>query len=214
LKSGRSSSSSINYREYRRVFIGRCHELIKLGHGRLDPSRYKSADEWTITGDLNAAIEAVCDDPPASIKKWVQFYHPSEESPVNSPFRSGKRRQKVDIQIVSAFNRPRARFLCEAKRLCRVPVHPVSVYLGPEGLGCFISGAYAREQPDGGMLGYVQSDSEAHWLNEIKKREEKMKTLKSGPNPVSAIPGCVNSEHNRPSVGESINIFHTMLMFQ
>lgn len=129
------------------------------------------------------------------------------------PGRSGKHRQKVDIRIVSAINQPRARLLFEAKRLCTKPAHPVSVYLGPKGLGCFTAGEYAHDQPDGGMLGYVQSETEAQWLVQIEQRLKKTGTLKSGPSAVPTIPNCVCSEHERPSVGDSINIFHTLLKF-
>jgi hypothetical protein len=215
LKSSRSSRGLGNSREYRKVFIRRVHVLVKLGYDRLDSASYKNTDEWTITGDLNAAIEAVCDDPPAAVTSWIRFYHPSDESPVNVPGRSGKHRQKVDIRIVSAVNRPRTRLLFEAKRLCSTPKHPVSVYLGPKGLGCFTAGEYARDQPDGGMLGYVQSGTEAQWMKQIKQSLKKSKKyhLKSGPKPVSTIPGCVSSEHDRPTVGKSIEIFHTLLTF-
>lgn len=215
MKSGTHNRSSSNRGEYRKVFIRRAHKLLKLGYDLLDSASYKDTDEWTITGDLNAAIEAVCDNPPVAIRRWIRFYSSSDESPVNVPGRSGKYRQKVDIRIVSALNRPRARLLFEAKRLCTHPNHPVRTYLGPTGLGCFTAGEYAHDQPDGGMLGYVQSDTESYWMQQIERtfRKAKSSGLKSGPIPVPSIPGCISTEHERPSVGNSINIFHTLLKF-
>lgn len=197
------------------MFVRRAHVLVKLGYDRLDPASYQNTDEWTITGNLNAAMEAVCDDPPVAARSWIRFYHPSDESLVNVAGRSGKRRQKVDIRIVSAVNRPRTRLLFEAKRLCSTPKHPVSVYIGPKGLGCFTAGEYARDQPDGGMLGYVQSGTEAQWMQQIEQSLKKSKKchLKSAPKSVPTIPGCMASQHDRPTVGDSIEIFHTLLKF-
>lgn len=55
------------------------------------------------------------------------------------------------MKIVSAQTLPRTRFSFEAKRLGRG--NPVSKYLGPKGLGCFLKGEYAVNEDDAGMLG-------------------------------------------------------------
>ena len=70
----------------------------------------------------------------------------------------GKYRKRADIRLDSAETSPRARFRFECKRLGRG--YPAGRYLGAKGLGCFLRGDFACQDPRAGMLGYVQSDDE------------------------------------------------------
>jgi hypothetical protein len=58
-------------------------------------------------------------------------------------------------------------FKVEAKRLG--PDHPVSIYLGAQGLGAFICCEYANDQDDAGMLGYVQSETVDSWIASLAR---------------------------------------------
>ena len=153
-----------NTAELRHVFICRVHQLIELGYARMNPSAFQSTDEPDITGELICAIDQVCDDPES--EGWISFFTPHDDPPVNDPMRKGKNRRKVDIRIGSGEYRPRQKFHFEAKRLGKGLA--VGVYLGPEGLGRFLRGEYARDEDMAGMLGYVQSEDPQHWADKIQ----------------------------------------------
>jgi hypothetical protein len=88
-------------------------------------------------------------------------------------------------------------------------------------MGCFIAGQYAAEEPDGGMLGYVQEGTVDEWQEQLKERFDKpavdlavisghswkKHAFRSGP------PNTFLSRHNRQSVGRDIDIYHTLLVF-
>ncbi|HEY1352160.1 MAG TPA: hypothetical protein VGF67_21290 [Ktedonobacteraceae bacterium] len=44
----------------------------------------------------------------------------------------------------------------------------VNNYLGADGLGCFLSGKYASESDEAGMLGYVQCDDVDIWVTRLQ----------------------------------------------
>ncbi len=207
--------SSANETEYRRQFVRRSHELLLLGYRHLNPREQASEEEETITGRLLAGMERVCDDPPAEIEEWVDFYHAKEEVRVHSDTRTGKRRKRVDIRVDSAVCRPRNRFSFEAKRLG--PGHGVAAYLGDEGLGCFIYGEYGRDADDGGMIGYVQAGSESTWATRITDgvaaRAAELQALEAvaSLNLVDSFAFTLHSCHARPQVGRAIEVFHTLL---
>ncbi len=81
---------------------------------------------------------------------------------------------KVDIIIegtVKPRHKPRPWYTFEAKRLCR-PSHPISKYVGQEGILRFVQGRYAANCPEVAMLGYIQTDTASHWLAELTKHFE------------------------------------------
>jgi hypothetical protein len=92
------------------------------------------------------------------------------------------------------------------------------LYIGSEGLGEFISGAYAPESPFGGMLGYVQSDDCNYWATKIseKLKTEKQNVMlkdcweKSG---FKDIVHCYKTRHDRKNNLSEILIFHLLLDF-
>ena len=75
----------------------------------------------------------------------------------------------MDITIECNHPRPRRRYCLEAKRCCH-NTHPISWYL--EGIPPFLSGQYAADAPEAGLLGLVQGDSPQYWkqraLNELE----------------------------------------------
>ena len=99
--------------------------------------------------------------------RWVDRYVVNDEIRLRHPTRKAKKRPRIDIQIVYVKGRPRPRFHFEAKRFG--PNNHVGDYLGKEGLGCFLTGDYARDSEDAGMLGYVQHESCDGWAQKIEQ---------------------------------------------
>ena len=212
-----SYDSSSNSPEFRRIFVERVHLLVQRGYERLVVADYVDEEEPEITGDLVKAIDGILDNRP---KGWMRFFNAHEETPVNAAGRKGKRRNRVDLRIVSAQRLPRSHYQFEAKRLGKR--NSVSQYLGQKGLGCFLRGDYARDEDEAGMLGYVQSGDLAEWGTKINAALSDPATDACLD---SAIPFFEQSRsstitmrkyysrHNRPTVGASIYITHLLLKF-
>jgi hypothetical protein len=128
-----------------------------MGYARLDAPSLVRHEEEEITGELTRAMQAAVQDPDAP--RWARHFWPSEETPVHEPGRLGKRRRRIDIQIMQHGLTPRPRFRFEAK-----PLHDSGSrreYFGNEGLGRFLDGRYAKDDKTAGMLGYVQEGTAA-----------------------------------------------------
>jgi hypothetical protein len=193
------------------------HQLVQLGYERLSPAAHMREQEPAITGFLVEAIDNVLGD---RAKSWMRFFSVHDDPPVNDGRRKGKQRKRVDLRIDSAHFTPRARYRFEAKRLGKR--HPVTTYLGAEGLGCFLRGDYAKEEDEAGMLGYVQAGEPEHWR--VKIRDELSKSpsiydvqpsspVSPSPNPSKGSLITYRSLHNRATVGRSIVIIHVLLKF-
>ncbi len=153
---------------YVEVLRKHAHWLIAEGYGRMDSAAFAQAQEPAITGELVREMRAFLelDSAPA----WVVYYAIHDDPPLDVDGKRGRSRPRVDIEFerVVAGSRPRLRF--EAKRLCSATGHTVAGYLGPEGLGCFLSGKYPSTHGEAGMLGYVQSEDETTWAQLIASR--------------------------------------------
>ena len=155
-----------NHDAYVEALRGHAHELLAMGYGRLEPARYKDSEEPDITGELAKAVEEAIEDPEAP--QWVDHYALGDDPPLNVEGRLGKWRPRVDVEFQRVQHGPRPRLRFEAKRLD--PKHPVSIYLGRDGMGCFLSGLYPAPSGEAGMLGYVQSEDEQTWAAKIEER--------------------------------------------
>ena len=204
-------------RAYRLAFIRKCYRLIGLGYARLNSESLCLAEETEITGELVRAIaEALESDAHPS---WMRFFFVADDPPQNVAERLGRRRPRVDLEFIESRITPRNRFHCEAKRLNRSG--SVSEYLGSEGLGMFLTGAYASSEDEGGLIGYVQAGSISEWLGRIDagfQKGERDLALCAGTRfgavdvgrdlrPVSL------SCHERTILGRRIHIFHILLLF-
>ena len=124
---------------------------------------------------------------------------------------SGKRRSKIDLQFVANTGSGFHRFSWEAKRLG--PGHAIAAYLGPAGLGCFLSGQYSSDCEFGGMIGYAQAGTCETWHQIIHDRLENLiENLATTIYPDVPVK-VIRSNHDRKSIGRSIKIFHTVLKF-
>lgn len=147
--------------EYQRSFLQHVHHLVGRGFEGISHLELSTRDETAITGLLTKSIEDFCDhrDSPA----WTDRYFIQDERHLSDSDREGKRRLRVDIELVSSYSRPRPRFQIEAKRLKDPKTHSLNEYLGVDGLGSFLSERYAKDQPWAGMLGYVQCATTIRW---------------------------------------------------
>jgi len=211
------SGSSRNASALRRVFVRRVHQLLQLGYERLRPAAQANEQEPAITGFLAKAIDDVLSD---RAETWMVAFSVHDDPAVNDGRRKGKRRKRVDLRIDSGRFQPRARYQFEAKRLSRR--HSVKVYLGTEGLGCFLCGAYAREEDEAGMLGYVQSGDLEEWGEKIRVELDETPSTYAVDltSPFSSHEilssdslKTYRSQHDRRTLGRSIVIMHTLLKF-
>jgi hypothetical protein len=178
----------------------------------LTPADFARAEEEHITGELVDAIDDVLN---SGIPRWAGRYFVHEEPRERHKTRKGKGRKRLDSSEV----KPRARLRFEAKRLG--PNHGTSLYLGGEGIQRFLDGRYARNDSIAGMLGYIQVGTPGDWAltieQAITKDAVKLGLRSSSPwraeQQANGLPFTYRSGHDRPAVGQPIEIFHTLLLF-
>lgn len=202
---------------YRQAFIMHVHCLLQLGYQRLEPHEFIKAEEPAITGKLVTAIKEAMNAPNAP--EWVDRYFIADDPPVEDPQRAGRNRLRVDFQFESSFKRPRQTMSFEAKRLGKG--HSLSIYLGAEGLGSFLSGEYGAKESDVGMLGYCQAGTPEEWLarlmtdvassaaalNLCPDSSLQASPLRDGPEHTH------RTLHVRPFPLNPLTIYHTFLRF-
>jgi len=215
-KVGQQKGQSDNADDFRRIFIIRVHQLLDLGYRKLTPTDWSNHKEPAITGELVRSMEEITEDPHL---KAFRHFEVHDDPHVNAPGRLGENRYRLDIKVVSSQRLPKSRFPFEAKRLGKR--HPVTKYVGPEGLGCFLRGDYGATEDDAGMLGYVQLDTAENWAGKIQAKFEEPHNnfavcdnytwreypMRSGPT------YTYRTRHDRVSLGRPIDIYHTLLMF-
>jgi hypothetical protein len=197
--------------------VSRIHQLIEMGYRRMNAKQLASQDEPVITGELAQAMNAAIDDD--SSPKWTRSFQVQDEQPVNDGQRKGKHRKRIDIGVRSSFPRPRNHFSFEAKLLSRK--NPLRIYLGKDGLQCFLRGEYATRERDAGMLGYVQSGTEEEWAQSLQKEFRESGALHGvcddlfgAQHRFEAGPAhTYHSRHVRQTSRDPIDIFHTLLLF-
>lgn len=200
---------------YHQSFVREVHLLLAAGHARLVHASLARDEETVITErlvtEMRGVIEGRC------CPRWEARLSIHEEAPLSGGSARGKARRRIDIQVERTLAGPRPRFQFEAKRMCRSD--SVAEYLGVDGLGCFVGGAYAAAHPSAGMLGYVQTDTPSGWATKISKalgrRRAKHGLPKMGNVWLPAtFSGCTaltfHSTHARETT--PIDIFHTFLI--
>lgn len=201
-------------RIFTEAFIRNAHRILLTGYQRLDAPAYQTSEEDEITGDLAREMNEVIGFAP---EPWMRMFQVHDQHPVTDPGSPGmgrsvgKRRSKIDLQFVANSGSGFVRFSWEAKRLG--PGHAICTYLGPAGLGCFLTGQYSRECAFGGMLGYAQAGASRDWYQVI---QEKLEELNAKPESydLSVFPThAIRSTHARASVGSDISIYHTIFQF-
>jgi hypothetical protein len=169
--------------------------------------------EPEISGLICQGIAGVLDDPVSP--PWVDDYEIHDDPPVHDSKRLGKHRRRVDIKLASRRARPRTRFSFEAKSLNATA--GVADYLGKDGLGQFLTGAYSAEETVGGMLAYVQTDNCERWRDKIAgKVDTETHKIGQGGNwaaieIVKQLKCMAQTIHKRPGKLRNIRIIHTIL---
>ncbi|MFC2006287.1 hypothetical protein ACFLVG_04995, partial [Chloroflexota bacterium] len=170
--------------------------------------------ETAITGFIAEAIEDrfLINSPP-----WLGHYCVKDDPPVRKKGASGRSRPRSDLIIQANFiGRPE--YIFEAKRLSKNGFG-TDKYIGREGMCRFVNGLYAQRYNEAGMLGYVQSDSLAHWQSKIKGAIDShaaslcLKSAQRDEMVLREFPLEWVSEHERAHLGRPINVYHILLDF-
>jgi hypothetical protein len=195
----------------RAAFRRHCHHFLSTGYTEaLSRIRTEPNEETDITGYICEALE-----------KWFRS-HPQQsvgffikdDPPVGGTRKTGKRRPRTDIVIGYAAG-VRPEFCFEAKRLHRTKAVG-SRYTGAEGMGCFISGIYARQYGEAAMVGYVQTGTLEQWQRGLQKRVQdegrqlKLESTDANLSFESAFPLEWSSTHTRQG-DPSVTLFHLLL---
>lgn len=206
---------------YRPAFAHNCLLLIVRAHQALETRSLPSAEEPEITGLLVKRAKDLAEMEDAD--PWLEHLEIIDDPPQNDiPDRLGKARPRIDIEFVRTGKGKRPRFHVEAKRLYRSD--SIGEYFGAKGLEMFLNGTYAAQWPSVGMLGYVQSEDGATWLEGLSRgffsRKTKLSVCADQPSWRSAgwtgdgLTTVHESCHNRtPQVLGKIEIYHLVLEF-
>ena len=215
--SERPRRSAKRKQTFRDAFLRNCHKLLAMGYARMDAASFQTEEETVITGELVLAMNAALESSDAP--SWVAHFAVSDDPPVNAPGRTGKRRRRVDIEVIRTQRGRRPRIQFEAKRFYKSG--SVAAYLGAHGMGLFLDGAYAAGHADVGMLGYVQVREPHDWADKIEKKLSGNRTEYGvrddghfrRQNLTPTLDSTYRSRHDRPTVGKPVTIFHTFLRF-
>ncbi|MFZ1086519.1 MAG: hypothetical protein WAN35_16265 [Terracidiphilus sp.] len=206
-------ASGIDQQElYRPAFARNCMTLLVCAHRKLTPASFQTAEETHITGELIKEAQNLIESDEA--ESWMEHLEVKDDPPQNVPGRFGKKRPRIDIEFVQVVRGRHPRFHIEAKRLYRSD--SVNEYFGSGGLAMFVEGSYAVEWPSAGMLGYVQSDDCAAWLNRLEKglKTRSMPEWKSAGWSGDGLDDVKTSCHERSDKKlSSISIHHLLLEF-
>jgi hypothetical protein len=201
---------------YRTSFVNHSHQVLKMGYDRVDLASLATSEEETITGRLTKAMQDALED--SNAPAWATNFWAVEEVRVNDGDREGKRRLRIDIEMLHLVRGKKPRFRFEAKRLRDSDSR--RDYLGHDGLGCFLDGRYAATDIDAGMLGYVQEGTDADHAIAISaailKDPIRFKVAQHGGwEECCLVTGLQTyaSWHQRLSGLPDIQIFHTLLTF-
>jgi len=199
---------------YNGAFCNAVHQLLVWGYQDARPNIGPSHDEDDITGQIVECIKDRLDDPDTP-QEFTLFYAVNDQDPVRKSGKRGKTRPVLDIITVCSMRLPRPEFMFEAKRL-KVKGFPIGLYLGPQGIQCFIKGKYAAEYSAAGMIAYVQSHDSTRWISQLSRSlAKKANTLRVTKNLIRirihpSLKDELVSGHRRWGNTE-ISIFHIFL---
>lgn len=205
-------------KEYQKAFREKVFKLLNMGYDRLDAASLKDSEEEDITGEIVRKINEILED--RGSPSWVSFFAIHEDPMINEPGRRGKRRKRIDIEFQWVCQGPRPSYPFEAKRLCS-NTHPIGKYVGSTGLGEFLSGNYARDKLEAGMIGYVQSDTPKSWAEKAQKKFDKEPKLVRACSDgswtsitiIGELSHCFRSKHHRITKKRPITLYHVFLIF-
>jgi hypothetical protein len=201
---------------YLNAFHEKVHVMLEQAYTSARPKIGLKTEEVVITQFLVTAMN-----------EWLRDFSTPEEFTsffvhdnifVDDSNKYGKHRDIVDIVFEFARPGPRPQYSIEAKRLSR-PSNNIGKYVGKDGLGCFIDERYSKSWPVAGMLGYIQTDTEAFWISKLEEslRKPVLKCILRNGKLIeqhnwkqSSLPSWT-SKHDRSE--EPIDIIHVFLSF-
>lgn len=142
-------------------------QLVAWGYQRTAAEIQTLHLEEDITGVLRKGIRQVLDEDPPEGYSHMHHYFAANEDPVDDTGALGKDRPRLDIMIERSGTAPRRRYRLEGKR-CATSTNSIGWYVG--GIRAFVTRRYARDSPEGGLLGLVQSDTPAHWKGLLRQK--------------------------------------------
>ena len=132
-------------------------QLVAWGYQLAEAEIRQHHLEEHITGLLRKAIREKLED--MTLPPHFETYSAANEDPEDDDNVFGKDRPVVDIMIESG-KRRRQRYRLEAKR-CATQVNPIGWYA--QGIYPYLDRRYAKEAPEAGLIGLVQSSTLAYW---------------------------------------------------
>lgn len=149
---------------YNFAFRRDVRKLLAWGYEDSREKINSKREETEITGFIVEAIDnrLVAPQTPDEFDRYTV----SEDKPIPSNSLTGKSRRRLDIVIENNLGKARLKYVFEAKRLFTVS-HPIGKYTGSEGLQRFITGQYASQYPEAGMIGYVQNRTSDYWQEQL-----------------------------------------------
>lgn len=201
--------------EYWSTYRQHIHTLLAWGYADSRNRVQAKHDEPAITGFIAEAIQDRLDAPDSPL--WCDQIAIKDDHPIPSGGRTGRKRLRPDLIFESMDRRPRPMYHFEAKRLRNQ--RSIDTYLGEDGLQCFLSGRYAHESDEAGMLGYIQCDNIGLWVDKLQlaidqnfqgKNELLLLSPQRNIQVVDAFPQEWMSIHDR-NMGKSIFIHHILL---
>ena len=190
-------------------------QLIVWGYQDAEAEIRRREMEEDITGLIRRSINDKLDEEELPLR--FRMYSAKGEDHVDDAGKLGKQRPRVDILIESGVGRlPRKRYRFEAKRCARKRFNSkYKIEWYAEGITEFVTGTYALNAPEAGMLGLMQSDDALYWKGELSTHLSTDATLACNSaltdvNLPADIPNVSVSQHRRHD--ESlIDLYHVFL---
>jgi hypothetical protein len=195
---------------------GDVFQLIAWGYQRKEEEIRQLRKEEDITGLIRQGINEILDELDDDLWPRFRLYSAHNEDPVDDHDALGKERPRVDVLIECAGSRPRKRYRLEAKRCARKKYkskYTIDWYT--QGIIAFLTGLYAKDLPEGGLLGLMQSDDAKHWKKELSTKLNNEPSLScqlplTDVHLTSDLPDMAISEHQRND-GSTIDLYHAFL---
>ncbi len=191
-------------------------QLVAWGYRRKEKEIRQRRLEEDITGLIRMGINETLDELDDDLWPRFQLYFAHNEDPVDDHGTSGKKRPRVDVLIECSGSRPRKRYRLEAKRCARKKYRSkYNIDWYAQGISAFLTGLYAKDSPEGGLLGLMQSDDAKYWKKEPSTKLKNdvslfCQSFLSDVAPTPDLPDMTVSAHQR-SDGSAIALYHVFL---
>jgi hypothetical protein len=208
--------------EYLAALRKDAHLLLAWGYSDARRELPNARDEYDITDLLAAAMEQRINDPLTPERFTLYSVH--NERPVSPARQRGKERPKLDIQIQRNGVRPKPCYTLEAKRLrdddTAGAIDSVRHYIGDQGVGRFVTGAYDPGAVEAAMLACIQAHDAEFWLGhfaaafseDVSSGRNRLKIIEQFERCqiIADLPDEASSTHHRND-GSAIRLLHIVI---